>query len=207
MKIFASKTMKQIKKVNMKSLLQNRFVLYIIAFLAIIDILYLANGKDFNSVIVFVIVGFLTSFFSKNMIVVLLVAIIATHAIKYANGMLRKEGMEDKKDKKEGMKDKKEGMEGDEDADADVDADADADADVDASPDAIEEDLEDVKDIDTQDKAKAKQETYDKLKDDFTEFQGLQENILGNMKEIEPLLNKAEQFIEKFEGYKKNGKY
>ena len=193
MKIFASKTMKQMKKVNMKSLLQNRFVLYIIAFLAIIDILYLANGKDFNSVIVFVIVGFLTSFFSKNMIVVLLVAIIATHAIKYANGMLRKEGMEDKK----------EGMEGDDDADAD----ADADADVDASPDAIEEDLEEVKEVDTQDKVKAKQETYDKLKDDFTEFQGLQENILGNMKEIEPLLNKAEQFIEKFEGYKKNGKY
>jgi len=203
MKIFASKTMKQMKKVNMKSLLQNRFVLYIIAFLAIIDILYLANGKDFNSVIVFVIVGFLTSFFSKNMIVVLLVAIIATHAIKYANGMLRKEGMEDKKDKKEGMKGKKEGMEGDDDADAD----ADADADVDASPDAIEEDLEEVKEVDTQDKVKAKQETYDKLKDDFTEFQGLQENILGNMKEIEPLLNKAEQFIEKFEGYKKNGKY
>jgi len=205
MKIFASKTMKQMKKVNMKSLLQNRFVLYIIAFLAIIDILYLANGKDFNSVIVFVIVGFLTSFFSKNMIVVLLVAIIATHAIKYANGMLRKEGMEDKKDKKEGMKGKKEGMEGDDDADADSDVDADADAD--ASPDAIEEDLEEVKEVDTQDKVKAKQETYDKLKDDFTEFQGLQENILGNMKEIEPLLNKAEQFIEKFEGYKKNGKY
>ena len=201
MKIFASKTMKQMKKVNMKSLLQNRFVLYIIAFLAIIDILYLANGKDFNSVIVFVIVGFLTSFFSKNMIVVLLVAIIATHAIKYANGMLRKEGMEDKKDKKEGMKGKKEGMEGDDDADADADADSDA------SPDAIEEDLEEVKEVDTQDKVKAKQETYDKLKDDFTEFQGLQENILGNMKEIEPLLNKAEQFIEKFEGYKKNGKY
>jgi len=189
--------MKQLKKVNMKSLLHNRFVLYIIAFLAIIDILYLANGKDFNSVIVFVIVGFLTSFFSKNMIVVLLVAIIATHAIKYANGMLRREGMEDKK-KKEGMED-----------DADADAGADDDVDDDASPASIEADLADLGNTDEQDKDKVKEkkETYDKLKDDFTEFQGIQENILGNMKEIEPLLNKAETFIAKFEGYKKNGKY
>tara|TARA_B100000902_G_C26879086_1_gene701667 strand:- start:350 stop:658 length:309 start_codon:yes stop_codon:yes gene_type:complete len=52
------------------------------------------------------------------------------------------------------------------------------------------------------DQIKKKQETYEKLKSDFTEFQSIQENILKNMKEIDPLLTKAENFIEKFEQYK-----
>ena len=51
---------------------------------------------------------------------------------------------------------------------------------------------------------KKKQETYDKLKNDFNEFQSIQHDILKNMKEIDPLLTKAENFIAKFEQFKKN---
>ena len=69
---------KQVKKFKPASLLQNKVLLYIVAAIAIVHILLLANSKDFNSVLIFVIVGFLISFFSKNMIVVLLSAIIFT---------------------------------------------------------------------------------------------------------------------------------
>ena len=109
MKNVASKLTKQVKNFKLKSLLQNKYVLYVLVLIALLNILTLANGKDFNSVIVFVIVGFLTSFFSKNMIVILLTALLFTHALKYVNKMLRKEGMEDKEEEeKEGMKNKRE---------------------------------------------------------------------------------------------------
>ena len=55
------------------------------------------------------------------------------------------------------------------------------------------------------DKAKQeeKQALYTDLKNDMIEFEELQKNIMNNMKEIDPLLTKAENFVEKFEGYKK----
>ena len=196
MKNVASKMMKPLKNFKLKSLLQNKFVLYVLVLIALLDILMLANGKDFNSVIVFVIVGFLTSFFSKNMIVILLTALLFTHVLKYVNSLVRKEGMEDKKEK-EGMKNKKnkkEGMENEEDEDAPV----------------TEDNAEENKDEKKEEKMGSKEEellkkkqTYDELKNDFTEFQSIQKDILNNMKEIDPLLAKAETFINKFEQYKK----
>jgi uncharacterized membrane protein len=51
-----------------KSLLYNRVVLYILCILALINVVMYANVKDFNSVITLLMIGFLVSFFSKNMI-------------------------------------------------------------------------------------------------------------------------------------------
>jgi predicted membrane protein len=200
MKGFAAKSLKQLKKFNVKSLLHNRVVLYVIVLLSILNVLFLANKKDYNSVMLFVIVGFLTSLFNKNMIVILLVALLATLAFKQMNQLMNKENMKNKK--KEGLKNKNKKSEDDEDEDEDEE-------------DVVDEENEDLKLDDNEldgmeddsEKLKEKQETYDKLKDDFTEFQDIQKNILGNMKEIEPLLTKAEDFIEKFESYKKTNKY
>ena len=44
---------------------------------------------------------------------------------------------------------------------------------------------------------------YDDLQTDFKDFQKIQDSILSGMKEIDPLLTKAETFIEKFEHYGK----
>ena len=64
-----------------------------------------------NLVAVFVIIALLSSYFSKNMIVNLSIAILATILIGSANilqeGFDDKEGMGHKKEKKEGMKGKK----------------------------------------------------------------------------------------------------
>ena len=51
--------------------------------------------------------------------------------------------------------------------------------------------------------AEKKKELYDKLKADFVEFQTIQKDILAGMKEIDPLLNRAETFISKFESFGK----
>ncbi len=185
---------KQVKKFKPASLLQNKVLLYIVAAIAIVHILLLANSKDFNSVLIFVIVGFLISFFSKNMIVVLLSAIIFTNLIKMVYP--GREGMKAKK--------VKEGLEHEDEEEEEEEL-------YDEEEEKKEEEEDEgvslnIKQTPEEKKAaelKKKQETYDKLKNDFNEFQSIQQDILKNMKEIDPLLTKAENFIAKFEQFKK----
>lgn len=73
-------------------LLTNKYFLYFIVFLAATNVLgYLVSNK-INAVIFFALVAFLVSNFSKNMSVILLVAIIATNFLM-ANKTMR-EGLE-----------------------------------------------------------------------------------------------------------------
>jgi high-affinity K+ transport system ATPase subunit B len=186
---------KQVKKFKPASLLQNKVLLYIVAAIAIVHILLLANSKDFNSVLIFVIVGFLISFFSKNMIVILLSAIIFTNLIKMVYP--GQEGMKGKK-VKEGLDNEEEEEEEEELYDEEEEKkEEEEDEGVSLN---IKQTAEEKKEAEL----KKKQETYDKLKNDFNEFQSIQHDILKNMKEIDPLLTKAENFIAKFEQFKKN---
>lgn len=73
-------------------LLTNKYFLYFIVFLAVSNVLgYLVTNK-LNAVIFFALVAFLTSNFSKNMTVILLVSIVATNLLM-ANKSMR-EGLE-----------------------------------------------------------------------------------------------------------------
>tara|TARA_B100000508_G_scaffold140061_1_gene139847 strand:+ start:1051 stop:1653 length:603 start_codon:yes stop_codon:yes gene_type:complete len=198
LKNLASKLNKQVKKVNLKGTMQDKRVLYAVGLLSLLYVLFLANEKDFNSVFVFAIVGFLLSFFTKNMILILIVALLFTHFIKFTIHY-KKEGMENKK--KEGLKNKKEGMEEKEEKEDSKDEEKEEEPKLDKVE--VDEDLPENKDMSEEEK-KQKKEEYDKLKKEFVEFQSIQKDILKNMQEIDPLLNKAENFINKFEHYKKN---
>jgi hypothetical protein len=73
-------------------LLTNKYFLYFMVFLAATNILgYLVTNK-FNAIVFFALIGLLTHQFSKNMAVVLLVALLATNFLM-ANKMMR-EGLE-----------------------------------------------------------------------------------------------------------------
>jgi hypothetical protein len=73
-------------------LLTNKYFLYFTVFLAATNILgYLVTNK-FNAIVFFALIGLLTHQFSKNMAVVLLVAVLATNFLM-ANKMVR-EGLE-----------------------------------------------------------------------------------------------------------------
>lgn len=195
MKKVISNITKQVKKFKPASLLQNKVLLYIVAAIAIVHILLLANSKDYNSVLIFVIVGFLISFFSKNMIVILLSAIVFTNLIKMIYP--GKEGMKGKK-VKEGLEheDEEEDLYDEEDKEDKEEKEEEEDEGVTLN---IKQTAEEKKEAELQ----KKKETYDKLKTDFNEFQSIQQEILKNMKEIDPLLTKAETFIAKFEQFKK----
>jgi len=65
------------KSVNM--LLTNKYVLYATLFFSITNVLGYFSIQDFESLTLFILVGFLTSYFSKNMIIILLTAMVTTN--------------------------------------------------------------------------------------------------------------------------------
>jgi len=68
---------------NKNAILHNKYVLYLIFIIALGNLLTLVHTYDYYSASIFVLIGFLTSFFSKNMIVILFISIAFTNIIKY----------------------------------------------------------------------------------------------------------------------------
>lgn len=67
-----------------KSWLHNVYVLYFIFIIALGDLYYLMASHSWFYMTLFVLIGFLTSFFSKNMVVILCIAIAFTNILKTA---------------------------------------------------------------------------------------------------------------------------
>jgi hypothetical protein len=181
---------KVMAKVPMKKLMYNRGVLYALCILALFNLIMYANARDFNSVITMLIVGVLMSFFSKNMIIILAVAIGVTYLLNYNSVKLISEGAENMK--KEGEESAEETAEESAEETAEKSAEE-------TTEESAEETAEESADGTDEDKKKM----YDELQTDFKDFQKIQDSILTGMKEIDPLLTKAETFIEKFEHYGK----
>lgn len=80
---------------KLKPLLKDKNVLRIVVFVAIVNLLGYVMIKDFNAVVFFAIAGFLATYYTKNMIIVALIAMVATNVMVV---MKRKtyEGLEDK---------------------------------------------------------------------------------------------------------------
>ena len=64
-------------------LLENRYVLYLFFIMAIVNLVYYVGINDMKTTAVFIISGFVISYFSKNMIVILCFALVASNIFKY----------------------------------------------------------------------------------------------------------------------------
>tara|TARA_B100000035_G_scaffold301589_1_gene298338 strand:+ start:49 stop:651 length:603 start_codon:yes stop_codon:yes gene_type:complete len=183
-----------------KNIIQSKVLLYFLCIVSLVNVLFFGYIKDFQSVFTFLIVGLLMSFFSNNMIVILLAAIVLTNVIKFSLKIQpNNEGMDNMKKKKK----VKENMETEEEEEEDsVVVSGDDKKQLDKfleDAENLEKEVEESSDdLDQQ----QKMEMYKELKKDMIEFEGLQKSIMNNMKEIDPLLTRAENFVEKFEGYK-----
>lgn len=93
-------------KVKAPAILKNKYVLYLLLVVALVNVLGYLAMKDYKSLGLFMSVGLLSTYFSKNMSVTLLVAILVT-ALVAVNDKVR-EGMESKEKKED---EEKEGME------------------------------------------------------------------------------------------------
>ena len=91
--------------------LNNKWILYFILFVSIVDLFNFFKIGDTTAIAIFIIVGFLTTYFSKNMLVILVISIAVTHIARYGNASL--EGMDSKEEEEE------EGMAGEEEEELD----------------------------------------------------------------------------------------
>jgi hypothetical protein len=89
------------------SLLKNKNVLYVVLFFSLLNLFSYLMLKQLDAVAFFIIIGFLTTYFSKNMIIVMLTSVISTFLLVQIK-MLGKvqEGMEDKKEDEPSTEDK-----------------------------------------------------------------------------------------------------
>jgi len=66
-----------------KNLIYNKTVLYVILIIALTNLFVIFQQNDIFSILIFFLIGFLTTFFSKNMIVILCMCLFFTNVLKY----------------------------------------------------------------------------------------------------------------------------
>lgn len=154
-------------------LLKSQLVLYMFLFIALFEIVHFGTNQNVNGVLLMFLIGFLTSFFSKNMIIILFSAIVFTNLIVYGSQLKYREGF-DKKDEviKRVKKTKKSEEELEEE---------------DSKKEMTKKDIE---------------EQFSSLQKELPEFQKIQFEILDNLEKMDPLLEKAESFINKYSEYR-----
>ena len=95
------------KKNDMATLLRNKSVLYVVLFFSMLNLFSYLMLKQLDAVAFFIIIGFLASYFSKNMIVIMLTSMISTFLLvqikmlgNVQEGMDPDGGREDEAEKK-----------------------------------------------------------------------------------------------------------
>jgi hypothetical protein len=163
-------------------LLYSRAVLYFLVFFTLSEVAYFVNQNDTSSVMTLVLIGLLTSFFNKNMVIILFTALVFTNLLRLAmpkQDYILSEGFEDKLET------------------APTKHSSDKSSDKTSSEKTSSEKTSSEK---KEDKEQA--DASLSLKEDFDEFQSVQKKILESMNDLNPLLDKAEAFIQKYEQYK-----
>jgi len=191
-------------------------VLYVVFVLAILNILGYLLVQNLEAVAFFLVVGFLTTYFSKNMIIVLMVSIVATSLFtstrpRVKEGMSSKKGDDDKK-----TKDTKDSVANSKKSDNDM-----ADDDDDDDDDAVDEDVKPAESSTTVSSGKKNKHFVshaDNLQNAFTKLnetigkegiEGLtgqtgklieqQESLMKNIEGMKPFLDTAESFMNKID--------
>lgn len=77
---------------NFRSILKNKTVLYLVFVGALFNLYMFVSYQDWMFSAIFILVGYLTSFFSKNMIVILCVSIAITNILKYGTKVRVRDG-------------------------------------------------------------------------------------------------------------------
>lgn len=187
-------------KKGVQVFLHNRGVLYLLFAFSIFSIIFFLNKNKWVPIVVFMLTAFLISFFYKNMIVVFGFSLFISYLI-YFQSKSPFEGLEGMEDEE---KDK------DEEKEKDKDKDEPKEKDETEQKESMTSDKEDkptkkntVKESDETDVGTNQQKKdYDELKGDYEEFQSIQKKIMDGVKEINPLLDKADKFIDKMETFK-----
>ena len=197
---------KSFLKLNYGSLLHNCYVMYFVLFLAVADLLVLSVAREYVFILIFVLVAYLTSFFSKNMMVILVVAIVATNVLR--SGSKFSEGLENAEEEEEEkpVENLENAEEEEEEKPVENLENAEEEKPEDAKPKATES--FDIKSKKATSLSSSPIEGLDVLGDQTAQLISTQKKLMENMKTLEPMLTQAEKFMSQFENIesKVNGK-
>ena len=166
---------------NARTVIYNKYVLYVVFLAALFDLLRSAVNKDYLYCVLFILVGFLIAFFNKNMTVILVLTVsISTILRNVMNGTgLKVEGFngdsEDKSagEKKETASEKAKSKNNDSDPGSSVSGKA----------------------VVVESESNSSKKLMDDLKEKALDLQETQIEIINGFEKIEPYMNKAESLI------------
>jgi hypothetical protein len=182
----------KIMKMNYFKVLNSRVLLYLVLILALCDLFYFAMEKDYLFCGIFILIGFLTSFFSKNMMVVLVIAIALTNILRFGKSSGINEGMEDKQENaaKEEDTTKDEEFENEHSEETHLEGATDAIVDLNSTS----------KPSESKKTATSKaDDTVAGLDEQTANLIQQQKTLMKNMENLTPLLQNAENLMEKFQ--------
>ena len=198
-------------KFEVRDALKDKRVLYVVLFLAVSNLFGFLMAQNFNGIILFLLSGLISTYFSRNMIVVMLVAMVVSNILSGTN-MFRsiQEGMENEKkedeEEEEGEGEKKEGM-----AKQEGMAKNDKQGMSTLSPSSLDDEENASKKLKSKPKidyAGTLESAYDNLdnllssdalKNMTSDTQRLaekQKTLMGNIKKLEPMMQKAGAMLE-----------
>ena len=182
-------------KFTIKSLLRDKNVLRAVSVISVLNLIGFVMLRNFDAVAFFVVTGFLMTYFSKNMIIVLLVAMLSTNLFISSRLLhpIIKEGMKVDKKKK-----KKENVEGDDEGDdEEIDEDDSSDKagnlDAKATKDAAHENLQNI----------IGGNNIQKMSEDTQKLMSNQNDLHKSLESIIPAVNESMATLEKFGGMDK----
>tara|TARA_B100001057_G_C22847073_1_gene949478 strand:- start:1414 stop:2064 length:651 start_codon:yes stop_codon:yes gene_type:complete len=188
-------TLKSLGKKTQKTfgkLMQNKYVLYLLLFLSITNVIGYMTIGDYNSVLVFVGLALITSYFTKNLIVVFLVALAGCSVL--VTGNMVQEGMKGKRKRKkkkmrESLRKQRESMREGNQSDSDSEPETMAPrVDYKSTVDSAYSNLEKI----------LGKGGMKGLKNDTNDLMNQQKKMMENLESFGPILNKAEQMMSKF---------
>jgi hypothetical protein len=202
-------------KMNIRSLLKDQNVLYVVLFLAITNLFGYLLLQNFDAIVFFLVVGFLTSYFSKNMIVVMLVAMISTNFLVgtkqlgiVTEGMSGGAGRKKTKDTKD-TKDTKKGEDNEDNDSVVTITDTTKESLTQLSPATVDAVQKGASGKDSKlDYAATLEAAYDNLdkmlgsdaiksmSDDTQRLAKKQQQLMGNIEKLEPMMSKASDILE-----------
>lgn len=193
-------------KYNFNPLLHNQIVLYFFLFMTFVQIVLFVSKNDTMSIVLMCLIGLLTSFFSKNMIVILCIVLIVTNLLKQGLQKAGYEGFEEKSNSKEEVDSTTEEVDSKKDKEEEPKKDKTMQKDKTPSTkketdDIDEYDIPNSNELSEKTKDEMKRQ-IDELKKDYPEFKELQDDLIEGLKKMDPLLDKAETFMNKYSQYK-----
>jgi len=178
-------------------MLTNKWVLIFIFIVGFYDVVHFYQRDNMMAFAIFFVVGFLTSFFSKNMIVIIVMAIAVSHLVAYGNKM--SEGLKGKTDEEEEEEDMEVEEEVEEEVDVEDQEEVDSFVNVKDTTDAIKSTAKTTADAiksTANDVAMlAKGSTVENLPDQTTQLLKKQKELMANMDKLQPLLDSAQKFM------------